>query len=83
MLAIPHITYEHVTEDRKPDFSFEPFENSGKKLHYKMPVTVMSSVIRFAHRSFLVSVGERDRTSSCHSKARILCFLPLVAGLSG
>uniref|UniRef100_A0A8C5TSK5 Potassium voltage-gated channel subfamily KQT member 1 n=1 Tax=Malurus cyaneus samueli TaxID=2593467 RepID=A0A8C5TSK5_9PASS len=31
MLAIPHITYDHVTEDRKPDFSFEPFENSVKK----------------------------------------------------
>ncbi|KAF4801612.1 potassium voltage-gated channel subfamily Q member 1 [Turdus rufiventris] len=31
MLAIPHITYDHVAEDRKPDFSFEPFENSVKK----------------------------------------------------
>uniref|UniRef100_A0A8U7MAV9 Potassium voltage-gated channel subfamily KQT member 1 n=1 Tax=Corvus moneduloides TaxID=1196302 RepID=A0A8U7MAV9_CORMO len=31
MLAIPHITYEHVTEDRKSEFSFEPFENSVKK----------------------------------------------------
>uniref|UniRef100_A0A8C9MNP5 Potassium voltage-gated channel subfamily KQT member 1 n=2 Tax=Serinus canaria TaxID=9135 RepID=A0A8C9MNP5_SERCA len=31
MLAIPHITYDHVAEDRKTDFSFEPFENSVKK----------------------------------------------------
>ncbi|NWW07393.1 KCNQ1 protein, partial [Oreocharis arfaki] len=31
MLSIPHITYDHVMEDRKPDFSFEPFENSVKK----------------------------------------------------
>ncbi|XP_048163983.1 potassium voltage-gated channel subfamily KQT member 1 isoform X1 [Corvus hawaiiensis] len=31
MLAIPHITYEHVTEDRKSEFSFEPFENSGQR----------------------------------------------------
>ncbi|XP_063189914.1 potassium voltage-gated channel subfamily KQT member 1 isoform X3 [Chroicocephalus ridibundus] len=31
MLTVPHITYDHVTEDRKPDFSFEPYENSVKK----------------------------------------------------
>uniref|UniRef100_A0A663M739 Potassium voltage-gated channel subfamily KQT member 1 n=1 Tax=Athene cunicularia TaxID=194338 RepID=A0A663M739_ATHCN len=37
MLTVPHITYDHVTEDRKPDFSFEPYENSGKKFHYEMP----------------------------------------------
>ncbi|XP_065538853.1 potassium voltage-gated channel subfamily KQT member 1 isoform X3 [Lathamus discolor] len=30
-LTVPHITYDHVTEDRKPDFSFEPYENSVKK----------------------------------------------------
>ncbi|XP_074774371.1 potassium voltage-gated channel subfamily KQT member 1 isoform X3 [Athene noctua] len=30
MLTVPHITYDHVTEDRKPDFSFEPYENSGQ-----------------------------------------------------
>lgn len=83
MLAIPHITYDHVAEDRKPDFSFEPFENSGKKLHYKMPVTVMSSVIRFAYRSFLVSVVKKERTSSCLSNARILCFFAFGCWLSG
>lgn len=44
MLTVPHITYDHVMEDRKPDFSFEAYENSGKKFHYKMPVTVMASV---------------------------------------
>ncbi|XP_040465044.1 potassium voltage-gated channel subfamily KQT member 1 isoform X2 [Falco naumanni] len=31
MLTVPHITYDHVTEDRKPDFSFEAYENSVKK----------------------------------------------------
>ncbi|KAF2977154.1 hypothetical protein EK904_007939 [Melospiza melodia maxima] len=31
MLAIPHITYDHVAEDRKTDFSFEPFEHAVKK----------------------------------------------------
>ncbi|XP_030307056.1 potassium voltage-gated channel subfamily KQT member 1 isoform X2 [Calypte anna] len=31
MLSVPHITYDHVAEDRKPDFSFEPYENSVKK----------------------------------------------------
>ncbi|KAM6273732.1 potassium voltage-gated channel subfamily KQT member 1 isoform 2-T2 [Porphyrio hochstetteri] len=31
ILTIPHITYDHVTEDRKPDFSFESYENSVKK----------------------------------------------------
>ncbi|XP_075611064.1 potassium voltage-gated channel subfamily KQT member 1 isoform X2 [Balearica regulorum gibbericeps] len=31
MLTVPHITYDHVMEDRKPDFSFEPYENSVKK----------------------------------------------------
>ncbi|XP_069713919.1 potassium voltage-gated channel subfamily KQT member 1 isoform X2 [Phaenicophaeus curvirostris] len=31
VLTVPHITYDHVTEDRKPDFSFEPYENSVKK----------------------------------------------------
>ncbi|XP_051476382.1 potassium voltage-gated channel subfamily KQT member 1 [Apus apus] len=30
MLTVPHITYDHVTEDRKPDFSFEAYENSGQ-----------------------------------------------------
>ncbi|KAM6393588.1 LOW QUALITY PROTEIN: potassium voltage-gated channel subfamily KQT member 1 [Pluvialis apricaria] len=30
-LTVPHITYDHVTEDRKPDFSFEAYENSVKK----------------------------------------------------
>lgn len=44
MLTVPHITYDHVAEDRKPDFSFEAYENSGKKFHYKMPVTVMASI---------------------------------------
>ncbi|XP_061198436.1 potassium voltage-gated channel subfamily KQT member 1 isoform X5 [Neopsephotus bourkii] len=29
-LTVPHITYDHVTEDRKPDFSFEAYENSGQ-----------------------------------------------------
>lgn len=81
MLAIPHITYDHVAEDRKTDFSFEPFENSGKKLHYKMPVTVMSSVIRFPYRSFLVFVVKEERTSSCHSRARILSFFVFVCWL--
>ncbi|XP_053924707.1 potassium voltage-gated channel subfamily KQT member 1 isoform X2 [Cuculus canorus] len=28
VLTVPHITYDHVIEDRKPDFSFEPYENS-------------------------------------------------------
>ncbi|XP_064921249.1 potassium voltage-gated channel subfamily KQT member 1 isoform X3 [Columba livia] len=31
MLTVPHITYDHVMEDRKPDFSFEAYENSVKK----------------------------------------------------
>ncbi|XP_032548057.1 potassium voltage-gated channel subfamily KQT member 1 isoform X2 [Chiroxiphia lanceolata] len=31
MLAIPHITYDHVAEDRKPHFNFEAYENSVKK----------------------------------------------------
>uniref|UniRef100_A0A8D2QK46 Potassium voltage-gated channel subfamily KQT member 1 n=1 Tax=Zonotrichia albicollis TaxID=44394 RepID=A0A8D2QK46_ZONAL len=31
MLAIPQITYDHVAEDRKTDFSFEPFEHAVKK----------------------------------------------------
>ncbi|XP_071415597.1 potassium voltage-gated channel subfamily KQT member 1 isoform X3 [Pithys albifrons albifrons] len=31
MLTIPHITYDHVTEERKPDFNFEAYENSVKK----------------------------------------------------
>uniref|UniRef100_A0A672TP42 Potassium voltage-gated channel subfamily KQT member 1 n=1 Tax=Strigops habroptila TaxID=2489341 RepID=A0A672TP42_STRHB len=31
MLTVPHITYDHVTEDRKPDFNFEAYENSVKK----------------------------------------------------
>ncbi|XP_072720645.1 potassium voltage-gated channel subfamily KQT member 1 isoform X3 [Ciconia boyciana] len=30
MLTVPHITYDHVTEDRKPDFSFEAYEHSGQ-----------------------------------------------------
>ncbi|XP_014815405.1 PREDICTED: potassium voltage-gated channel subfamily KQT member 1 isoform X1 [Calidris pugnax] len=30
MLTVPQITYDHVTEDRKPDFSFEAYENSGQ-----------------------------------------------------
>ncbi|XP_064921248.1 potassium voltage-gated channel subfamily KQT member 1 isoform X2 [Columba livia] len=30
MLTVPHITYDHVMEDRKPDFSFEAYENSGQ-----------------------------------------------------
>lgn len=38
MLTVPHITYDHVTEDRKPDFGFDTYENSGKKFHYKMPI---------------------------------------------
>lgn len=44
MLTVPHITYDHVTEDRKPDFSFEAYENSGKKFHYKMAVAVVASI---------------------------------------
>ncbi|XP_065695757.1 potassium voltage-gated channel subfamily KQT member 1 isoform X3 [Patagioenas fasciata] len=31
MLTVPHITYDHVMEDRKPDFSFEAYETSVKK----------------------------------------------------
>ncbi|XP_064019262.1 potassium voltage-gated channel subfamily KQT member 1 isoform X6 [Pogoniulus pusillus] len=31
MLTVPHITYDHVTEDRKPDFTFDTYENSGQK----------------------------------------------------
>ncbi|KAM6074812.1 potassium voltage-gated channel subfamily KQT member 1 isoform 2-T2 [Chlamydotis macqueenii] len=31
MLTVPHITYDHVTDDRKPHFTFEPYENSVKK----------------------------------------------------
>ncbi|KAJ7400228.1 Potassium voltage-gated channel subfamily KQT member 1 [Pitangus sulphuratus] len=31
MLTIPHITYDHVAEDRKPHFNFEAYENSVKK----------------------------------------------------
>ncbi|XP_042641556.1 potassium voltage-gated channel subfamily KQT member 1 isoform X2 [Tyto alba] len=31
MLTVPHITYDHVTEDRKPEFNFEAYENSVKK----------------------------------------------------
>nr|XP_009672775.1 PREDICTED: potassium voltage-gated channel subfamily KQT member 1 [Struthio camelus australis] len=27
-LTVPHITYDHVTDDRKPDFSIEVYENS-------------------------------------------------------
>ncbi|XP_057268815.1 potassium voltage-gated channel subfamily KQT member 1 isoform X4 [Pezoporus wallicus] len=30
-LTVPHITYDHVMEDRKPDFSFEAYENPVKK----------------------------------------------------
>ncbi|XP_035184390.1 potassium voltage-gated channel subfamily KQT member 1 isoform X1 [Oxyura jamaicensis] len=37
MLTVPHITYDHVSDDRKPDFSFDTYENSGQtgmlKLH--------------------------------------------------
>ncbi|XP_061319067.1 potassium voltage-gated channel subfamily KQT member 1 isoform X1 [Pezoporus flaviventris] len=29
-LTVPHITYDHVMEDRKPDFSFEAYENPGQ-----------------------------------------------------
>ncbi|XP_061855046.1 potassium voltage-gated channel subfamily KQT member 1 [Colius striatus] len=31
MLNVPQITYDHVTENRKSAFSFEPYENSGQK----------------------------------------------------
>ncbi|XP_054246338.1 potassium voltage-gated channel subfamily KQT member 1 [Indicator indicator] len=31
MLTVPHITYDHVAEDRKSDFSFDAYENSGQK----------------------------------------------------
>ncbi|KAM6115307.1 potassium voltage-gated channel subfamily KQT member 1 [Pterocles gutturalis] len=30
MLTVPHITFDHVSEDRKPAFSFEAYENSGQ-----------------------------------------------------
>ncbi|XP_031469782.1 potassium voltage-gated channel subfamily KQT member 1 [Phasianus colchicus] len=28
MLTVPHITYDHVTDDKKPDFCFDTYENS-------------------------------------------------------
>ncbi|POI30886.1 hypothetical protein CIB84_005363, partial [Bambusicola thoracicus] len=31
MLTVPHITYDHVTDDKKPDFCFDTYENSVKK----------------------------------------------------
>uniref|UniRef100_A0A8C4K7L0 Potassium voltage-gated channel subfamily KQT member 1 n=1 Tax=Dromaius novaehollandiae TaxID=8790 RepID=A0A8C4K7L0_DRONO len=31
VLTVPQITYDHVTGDRKPDFSIEAYENSVKK----------------------------------------------------
>lgn len=31
MLTVPHITYDHVTDDKKPDFCFDTYENSGKQ----------------------------------------------------
>ncbi|NXJ76885.1 KCNQ1 protein, partial [Trogon melanurus] len=31
MLTVPHITYDHVAEERRPDFNFEAYENSVKK----------------------------------------------------
>uniref|UniRef100_A0A8B9NPC1 Potassium voltage-gated channel subfamily KQT member 1 n=1 Tax=Apteryx owenii TaxID=8824 RepID=A0A8B9NPC1_APTOW len=31
VLTVPQITYNHVTDDRKPDFTIEAYENSVKK----------------------------------------------------
>uniref|UniRef100_A0A8C9GCX1 Potassium voltage-gated channel subfamily KQT member 1 n=31 Tax=Aves TaxID=8782 RepID=A0A8C9GCX1_PAVCR len=31
MLTVPHITYDHVSDDKKPDFCFDTYENSVKK----------------------------------------------------
>ncbi|OXB63556.1 hypothetical protein ASZ78_008832, partial [Callipepla squamata] len=31
MLTVPHITYDHVTDDKKPDFCFDTYENAVKK----------------------------------------------------
>ncbi|XP_065538852.1 potassium voltage-gated channel subfamily KQT member 1 isoform X2 [Lathamus discolor] len=56
-LTVPHITYDHVTEDRKPDFSFEPYENSGQ--------TGMLKLLVKKSPTFLdVNTGPFIRTSS-------------------
>uniref|UniRef100_A0A8C3KGK2 Potassium voltage-gated channel subfamily KQT member 1 n=1 Tax=Calidris pygmaea TaxID=425635 RepID=A0A8C3KGK2_9CHAR len=57
MLTVPHITYDHVTEDRKPDFSFEAYENSGQ--------TGMLKLLVKKSQTFLdVNTGPFIRTNS-------------------
>ncbi|XP_057268814.1 potassium voltage-gated channel subfamily KQT member 1 isoform X3 [Pezoporus wallicus] len=56
-LTVPHITYDHVMEDRKPDFSFEAYENPGQAGMLKLLVKKSPTFLD-------VSTGHYIRTSS-------------------
>ncbi|XP_062465378.1 potassium voltage-gated channel subfamily KQT member 1 isoform X3 [Pezoporus occidentalis] len=56
-LTVPHITYDHVMEDRKPDFSFEAYENPGQAGMLKLLVKKSPTFLD-------VSTGHFIRTSS-------------------
>uniref|UniRef100_A0A8C2U8S4 Potassium voltage-gated channel subfamily KQT member 1 n=1 Tax=Coturnix japonica TaxID=93934 RepID=A0A8C2U8S4_COTJA len=70
MLTVPHITYDHVTDDKKPDFCFDTYENSDCQRSWpsfstdQQSSSAPSSPVKKSPTFLDVNTGPFIRTSS-------------------